>query len=310
MTYKHLTIEQRIQIQNMISLDFKKIDISSHLNLNPTTLYRELNRNSRPYNAYQAQERYEKSKSRCGAKVKLTPKLKQEIEDTLDMMTSPEIYCATHHTVSYKTVYTWITKGYLSIVPEQLVRRMKKPKSTEKRGKITSGRSISERPESVESRNDFGHWELDTVVSPRGKDKTCIATFAERASRIYFTVKIPDRTAESMITACAILCQKFPKQCFKSLTCDNGKEFSKHEEIENIFNCPLYFADPFSSYQRGTNENSNGLLRRFFPKGTCFSEVSDEELLLATNLINSRPRKVLNFKTNDEKFQEYLLHLI
>lgn len=310
MTYKHLTIEQRIQIENMISLDFKKAEISSHLDLTPATLYRELNRNSYPYNAYQAQERYENSKSRCGAKVKLTLELKEDIENSLDIMTSPEIYCATHNTVSFKTIYNWMTKAYLEIVPEQLVRRMKKPKSTEKRGKINSGRSISERPEIVESRSEFGHWELDTVVSPRGKDKTCIATFAERLSRAYFTVKVPDRTSESMIKACKTICQNFPKQCFKSLTCDNGKEFSKHEEIESIFNCPLYFADPFSSYQRGTNENSNGLLRRFFPKGTCFSEVSDEELLHATTLINSRPRKVLNFKTNDEKFQEYLLHLI
>lgn len=91
--------------------------------------------------------------------------------------------------------------------------------------------------------------------------------------------------------------KSYPKQACKSLTCDNGKEFSKYEEIESIFKCPLYFAEPYSSWKRGTNENSNGLLRRFSPKGTCFSEVSNEELLHATRLINSRPRKVLNFKT-------------
>lgn len=310
MTYKHLTIEQRIQIENMISLDFKKTEISSHLHLSPTTLYREINRNSSPYNAYQAQERYAKAKSRCGATVKLTPELKEDIENHLDIMTSPEIYCATHNTVSFKTIYNWITKEYLEIIPEQLVRRMRKSKSNETRGKINSGRAIAERPEHVDSRNEFGHWELDTVVSPRGKDKTCIATFAERVSRTYFTVKIPDRTSESMLEACKVLARRFSKQAFKSLTCDNGKEFSKHNEIENIFSCLLYFADPYSSWQRGTNENSNGLLRRFYPKGTCFSEVSDEDLLYATNQINSRPRKVLNFKTSDEIFQQHLLHLI
>ena len=310
MTYHHLTIEQRIQIENMISLDFKRGEICMHLNLTPSTLSRELNRNSQPYNAYQAQERYQRAKARCGANTKLTSKLKEEIEKNLDIMTSPEIYCATHETVCFKTVYNWIQNKCLLVTPDQLVRQMKKPKKTETRGKINSGRSITERPESVELRNEFGHWELDTVVSPRGKDKSCIATFAERASRAYFTLKIPDRTSESMLMACRALYKSYPKQSFKSLTCDDGKEFSKYQEIESIFNCPLYFAEPYNSWQRGTNENSNGLLRRFFPKGTCFSEVSNEELIHATRLINSRPRKVLNFKTNDEKFQEYLLHLI
>lgn len=310
MNYKHLTIEQRIQIENMLSLGYKNHEISHHLNISPSTLSRERQRNVVPYNAYQAQERYNQSKAHCGAKVKLTAHLKEEIEQTLDIMTSPEIYCAIHKTVSLKTIYNWINKGYLKVVPEQLVRHMKAPKSNETRGKINSGRSIAERPEKVDSRQEFGHWELDTVVSARGKDKTCIATFAERTSRTYFTVKIPDRTSESMLEACKILAVSYPKKAFKSLTCDNGKEFSKHEDIEAIFDCPLYFADPYSSWQRGTNENSNGLLRRFYPKGTCFSEISEEELLHVTQLINSRPRKVLNFKTNDEVFQEHLLHLI
>ncbi|WP_414672519.1 IS30 family transposase [Lactovum miscens] len=104
--------------------------------------------------------------------------------------------------------------------------------------------------------------------------------------------------------------KKLPSQAFKSLICDNGKEFSDHKAIESLFDCPLYFAKPYISWQCGTNENSNGLLCRFFPKGSCSSNVSYEAIQHGTQRINVRPRKALDFKSNDDKFEECLLHLI
>jgi IS30 family transposase len=212
--------------------------------------------------------------------------------------------------ISFKTIYRWIytrlvSKGNLLVLRHKGKRR--KPKET--RGKFNIGKSISQRPKEVRKRERFGDWELDTVVSSRSKSKGCFATFAERKTRRYLAIKIPDRTASSMEQAFELLATYFPKHTFRTATVDRGKEFAYHQTLEKRFGVEVYFADPYSSWQRGTNENANSLLREFFPKGTDLAKVSEEELESALHLINHRPRKCLGWKSAHESFLEELSHL-
>lgn len=156
----------------------------------------------------------------------------------------------------------------------------------------------------------FRHWELDTVVSGRGKAKGCVATFIERMTRWYVGFFIPDRSAQSMERAVRLLHTKLPKGAIKTATTDRGKKFSCYKVLEKGLKIDVYFVDAYSSWQRGSNENGNGLLREFFPKQISFEEVSPEELAESLNYINNRPRKCLGWKTANEAFNEQLLRLI
>ncbi len=186
----------------------------------------------------------------------------------------------------------------------------KRQKPRETRGRFNVGTPISKRPKEVKTRESFGHWELDTVVSGRGEAKGCIATFIERKTRWYLAILIPDRSAKSMENAVKQVYKKLPKGSFKTATTDRGKEFSCYQTLETELKIKVFFADPYSSWQRGSNENGNGLLREFFPKKTNFDTVSPEELESALLKINNRPRKCLNWKTSTEMFQEEVLRLI
>ncbi|MCM3342115.1 IS30 family transposase, partial [Paenibacillus sp. MER TA 81-3] len=155
----------------------------------------------------------------------------------------------------------------------------------------------------------FGHWELDTVVSSRGKSKACVATFIERKTRMYVALKIPDRTAYSMEVAWGVVASQYPKAAFQSATLDRGKEFACYHALEQHLGFKVYFADPCSSWQRGANENGNDLLREFFPKGPDFATVTDDELAHAIRLINHRPRKCLSWRSAHEAFMEEVSHL-
>jgi IS30 family transposase len=195
--------------------------------------------------------------------------------------------------------------GDLSCLRQKGKRR--KPRET--RGRFNIGTSIHQRPKEVKRRETFGHWELDTVVSSRGKSKGCLATFVERQTRFYVAIKIENRSATEMYRAISELYKLFPKDTFKTYTVDRGKEFACYSKVEADLKVPVYFADAYSSWQRGSNENANGLLREFFPKKTDLARVSDEEINEALCLINHRPRKCLGWKTSFELFHEKLSHL-
>ena len=185
----------------------------------------------------------------------------------------------------------------------------KRQKPAEKRGKFAVGISISNRPKDVKSRKTFGHWELDTMVSSRGKSKGCFATFVERKSRLYTALKIPDRTADSMEMAICQLHAALPVGAFKTGTTDRGKEFACYHSIENKLGLPLFFADPYSSWQRGSNENANGLFREFYPKKTNLALVDNCKLTHNLFLINNRPRKCLGWKSPIQVFLHEVAHL-
>ena len=150
---------------------------------------------------------------------------------------------------------------------------------------------------------------LHSMVSSRGKSKGCFATFVERKSRLYTALKMPDRTADSMEKAIYQLHGTLPAGAFKTGTTDRCKEFACYRSIEENLKLPLYFADPYSSWQRGSNENSNGLLREFYPKKTDLAQVDEKQLIHCLFLINSRPRKCLGWKSPIQVFLHEVAHL-
>lgn len=179
----------------------------------------------------------------------------------------------------------------------------KKCKGEDKRGKIPDTVSIHECPAGAETRSRFGHWESDTVLGKRGTG--CIATHVERKSGYLIAVKIPDRQDKDFTIATIAAFAKISEKMKKSLTVDNGKEFAAHKELASGTGMKVFFCDPYSPWQRGTNENTNGLLRQFFPKGTSFVDFSDEQLQAVVDLINNRSRKSLNFLTPFEVLKKF-----
>lgn len=208
---------------------------------------------------------------------------------------------------SFKTIYRWIYEGYLVKGNVNVLRRKGKiRKRLGNGGRFTTGKSIRKRDKRVYKRKEFGHWEADTVVSGRGKSKVCFATLAERKTRYYIAIKIPDRTGESMAKAIITTLSKLPREAVKTITCDRGSEFANWRDIEEALNCEMYFADPYCAWQKGTNENLNGLLREFYPKGKDLSRVSEKTLKKNLALINARPKKVLSYQKPVDLFEQNL----
>lgn len=304
MSYHHLTITERIKIETYLELGLKPSHIAKKLEVNRSTISRELKRCQGTYSAESTQKHYNQRAKHKGRKSICTPNLKYEIESQLKASWSPEQISGHYQReqrpmVSFKTIYNWLYKGLISCDLTVLRRKGKSRQPRETRGKFTIGTPISKRPKEVKKRESVDHWELDTVVSYRGKSKGCLATFVERKTRFYLAFKIPDRTATSMFSAIQQLYQLFPKDLLKSFTSDRGKEFACYPLVENL-GIDFYFADAYSSWQRGSNENSNGLLREYFPKKTDLALISDEDLFSALFAINHRPRKCLGYRTSFE----------
>ncbi len=211
---------------------------------------------------------------------------------------------------SHSTIYRWIHKGIITKVSMKKLRRkgtFKRPSET--RGKFNIGKSIKKRPKHVYKRKEIGHWEADTVESGRfdhkRKSSYCFVTLVERKSRYCLSKQLPNRKQETVTKAIIELLNVLPSEQVKTITCDRGKEFAGYREIENTLNCDIYFADPYCSWQRGTNENTNGLLREWFPKGSDLSLTNNYELKEKLDLLNNRPRKCINYKTPIEVINDF-----
>jgi len=182
--------------------------------------------------------------------------------------------------------------------------RRRRKREYEKRGIIPNMKSIHERPKEANQRKEIGHWEGDLII---GKGHgSAVLTLVERVSR--YTVIVPlgkAMTSEVVIRACSEALTQFPKELQKSLTYDRGKEMTHHQLLTATTGIQVYFADPHAPWQRGTNENTNGLIREFFPKGTDFCKHSSEEIKEVENLLNMRPRKVLGFETPQSVLSAY-----
>lgn len=312
MSYIHLTIEKRSQIEVLRKEGYSIRRIASLIGVHHSTVARELNRVEGEYSAIKAHQLAISKSANRGRLTKLTPQLAALIESRLQQTWSSEEIVSAElvGVLSFKTIYSWIHRGFLTVTETVLRRKGKKPSTQEKRGRFTVKRTIKERPQEVEDREVFGHWELDTMVSSRGESKGCLVTFVERKTRFYIAVKMEDRTKDSMFLAISSLYNTLTSKLLKTFTVDRGKEFACYEQVETKFGIPMYFADAYAAWQRGTNENSNGLLREFFPKKTDLAQVTLDKLREVLMLINNRPRKCLEFKTPFDMLKHEIRKLI
>lgn len=313
MSYHHLSTFERGRIEELTSLGLSNRRIAKRLGRHRSTIDRELRRNATraSYHSESAQMSYYQHRKNSKPKGKRSNEITAIIEEKLSATWSPEQIANTvmKSKLSFKTIYNWIDNGILHGVNTQVLRHKGKRRKADKRSQFSMGISISERPKEVAHRQVFGHWELDTMVSSRGESKGCLATFVERKSRLYTALLIPDRTAASMLVAITQLYHCLPKGVFKTGTTDRGKEFSCSNKVYAELGLPLYFADAYSSWQRGSNENSNGLLREFYPKKTDLANVNQQELTQNLFLINNRPRKCLGWKSPIQVFLHEVAHL-
>ena len=291
MNYHHFTIEERCCLREYYVKGKSYREIARLLGRNVSSVSRELRRNCtffRDIPRYYPHTAQKKSKLRNSYRHRgmfWKQEVLEYIDEKLSQTWSPEQIANTPCGMkmpSFKTIYRWIDERYLRSTLKNLRRKGKTRKY---------------------SRKEFGHWEADTVVSGQGKSKACFATLAERKTRYYIAIKIPDRKGETMAKAIIDALSKFPEGAVKTITCDRGSEFACWREIEKALSCDMYFADPYCAWQKGTNENLNGLLREFYPKGRNLSRVSPATLKKNLALINARPKKVLHYQTPQDLFE-------
>jgi len=319
--YKHLTIVEREKLLFFAGKGLKISEIAALLGRSRSTIYRELKRNSDKKNGYlpiHAQNQYKKRRKKCKPHKRLEDRTLYEFVKTcfLDQQWSPEQIAGrlavedSPYQISYATIYRAIYAGMFD-TPEQrrstgnhgMRRRLRhkgKPRKGKNpnsmKGKLLVEHSIDDRPEEANTRSRLGDWEADTVQGKRGK--ACLVTLVDRKSRYLRCMKVADCKSEMVAPAIVSLMQGFPCE---TITPDNGKEFARFREISKELNgVPLYFAHPSSPCERGTNENTNGLLREYFPKKKDITDVSDEYIQCVVDKLNNRPRKVLGYKTPAE----------
>lgn len=314
MSYKHITINERCCIVEYLNLGWSLSKIAKELNRNKSTISREVRRNNLngKYSAHTAQDKYETRRIKCKPYGKIAnASLVSYIQEKLNSYWSPEQISGrirfelNEQAISFSTIYSWLYKGVLKHCSVKLLRRKGKSlKPKETRGKFNIGKTINKRPKEVRKRKVIGHWELDTVVSSRGKSKACLSTFVERKTRITKIRLMPNRKSITFNEHCIKVLSQFSNSNLKTLTVDRGKEFAGYLELEEELKVDVFFADPYSSWQRGTNENTNGLIREFFPKKFDFSTITQDDVDIVENILNNRPRKCLGYKTPLEAFNE------
>ena len=314
--YTHFTTEEREESRVLKAQGFSIRGIAKKLKRSPSSISREFKRNSYAngeYKAFHADKLYKKRRKKCGRQHLLKQEnIRAYVLEKMYLYWTPEQIsgrCKVDKKsfgISFTTIYRAIDSGVLPQKLKKIMRfkwKRKKCKTIDKRGKIPDTISIHDRPAGAKNRSRFGHWESDTVL---GQHKTgCFGTHAERKSGFLVAFRIDDRRDNAFNKATIKAFQSVPEKLKKSFTVDNGKEFASHKELSDETGMPVYFCDPYSPWQRGTNENTNGLLRQFFPKGTSFSHISDEDLAFTVGLINNRPRKRLGFLTPMEVLNKF-----
>ena len=298
MSCHHFNICERAKIEELNKLGFSTRAIAIRINRHHSSIARELLRlgAGMPYEAKPANADYEAKRAKSRPIGKWNENLGNLLEEKIMATWSPEQIAntVTAGKLSFKTIYRWIYEGKIAGIARVNLRRKGKKRTSRNLTLYSRGTSIRKRPKEIYSRKSFGHWELDTVVSGKVKG-SCFATFIERKTRLYTAVKMPDRTAYSMEQAIKLIYSTLPQKAFLTATTDRGGEFACFENIERDTGIKLYFADPYCSHQRGSNEYGNGLLREFYPKGSNLESVDQQKLFQSLLLINNRPRKCLGW---------------
>ena len=313
MHYKQLTLMQRYQIKAFLTANFSLSFVAKTLKVSYSTIYRELRRNSgkRSYQPVIAHEKASLRRRYSKKKRRLTAEMKNIIRDKLRANWSPEQiygYCKKHgiDMVCHETIYKYIAKNKArgGLLYKHLRRGKKRKRrygSLHRAQNIKNRISIDERPKIVDERSRIGDWEADLVV---GKNhKGVLLTIVERRSRYTVAKLLPCKKASVVANAIIELLHPI-KEFVHSITFDNGSEFAFHETVSKALGADAYFAHPYSSWERGTNENTNGLIRQFIPKGTAFDKLSDGYVKKVIRQLNRRPRKVLGFSLPVAAFAE------
>lgn len=298
----HLSYEQRYTIEVLLRDKKSKPEIAKILSIDKSVLYRELTRNaderSGLYKAKLAQQKYEKRLFEKPKYCKSTPELREEIILLLEQDYSPEQITGfmkknNQETLSHETIYQMIwgdkkAKGTLHKHLRRKGRRYRKRGSSkDTRGKMVGRVGIENRPKEAEERKVFGHLEIDTII---GKDhKGAIITLNERASGMLWMKKVESKDADIVRLELSKMLDEI-RPYIKSITGDNGKEFAGHQFITDEY-CDFFFANPYSPWERGSNENLNGLIRQYIPKSSNFDNYTDEQIKEIETKLNNRPRK-------------------
>lgn len=315
MTYKHLSREERYTISILKSKGESCSTISDILRRDVSTIRRELKRNATSTGGYRYDEAHKKASARSSNATCRSSKICEfswnfAEKQLIDEQWSPEQISGELKergmaTISHETIYLRIyqdrkNQGELHKHLRHKVKSYKdRSLKTEKRGQIANQTSIELRPPEVDQRLGIGHWEIDTMIGkPSGH---VLVTMVERYSRYTLIARAENKSADAV--SFALLRRLAPiRDKVETLTYDNGKEFAKHLFIDDILESQGYFAHPYSSWERGLNENTNGLIRQYFPKQTDFGKISKEDIAIVEAKLNSRPRKCLDRKTPNDTF--------
>jgi len=331
---KHLTDIDRgtIQALNREGMSLRKI--AGHIGCSPSTILNELRRGTPPrksnrvrapgYSAKHGAAVYRANRKRskrphkvcnCAKFLGWTHRQVKEENWSLDVCWGHALKSGPfqrEEMVCTKTLYNYVDLGMISLknidLPEKVSRNTKKRKVRENKKKL--GDSIDLREECVESRKNFGNWEIDSVLGKKTTGEPCVITLTERKLRVSIWLKLPNHSADAMMEAMEKLKAEYGEhfsKVFQTITADNGSEFTRLSELEEDgAGVKVYFAHPYSSWERGTNECHNRMLRRFILKGKSIADYSEEDIQFFADRINALPRKILGYQTPEELFEQEL----
>lgn len=321
-TFKHLSIREREIICKGLAKGLSLAEIGRNIRRSTSTISRDMLRNGMSRETYWAIDAdfhadCRKEESKRPRKIGQNLRLREYIHFKMSLGWSPEqiakrlkrVYAEdTSMRVSHETIYTYLyclprgalKKELMSYLRQKKSIHAKRGKVYAERGRISDMVSISERPKETEDRTIPGHWEGDLVVGRF--HKSAVGTLVERTTRTVILVPLKKKDATSVRKAFEKELASLPEQMKLSMTYDRGKEMTEHKLFTEHTKMKVYFADPYSPWQRGTNENTNGLIRQFFPKGTDFTKVTRRQIKRVQDLLNGRPRKTLAFETPYEVF--------
>ena len=328
---QHLTFEHRVLIQTRLKDGWSPNKIAREIGCAPNTVRNEIKRGTialyngsvHRYKATAGQATYEQNRSVCCRHYDLLEKadflsfVEQKFFEegwSLDactgyalekgLFTRDQIVCT-------KTLYEYTEIGLLGIknidLPEKLRRAPKKTRNRENKRNL--GRSIEERPASVNDRSEFGHWEADLVIGSRSDNDDALLTMIERKTREYWMLRVPGRDPKGVMAALSTVRSQYEdnwEDVFKTITTDNGSEFAMLSDLESLSKTLVYFAHPYTSCEKGSVERHNGLIRRFIPKGKRIDSYSDEQIAQIEVWCNGLPRKMFGYRTPDELFEDEL----
>ncbi|WP_254508056.1 IS30 family transposase [Anatilimnocola floriformis] len=308
----HFTVSERQQLAALVALRVSKIAIARRLQRAPSTIFRELKRNcgDTGYQAGSAQQQAVMRHTHRHRKMD-SPEVAEYVKSRLELRWSPDqIDGRTRRDflddrlrrISRQTIYNWLKQPAGSEHRQYLRFYREKPPL---RRRVDPAQTLPNRPAIIGRRERFGDWEGDTLVGRKGISKPVLYSIVERVSGYLELARGENREADTANRILRRRLNQYPPNWLQSCTFDNGAEFAKVGELESVLQIEVYHTQPYKAWQRGTNENTNGLIRQYFPKGTDFQQVSQAELTTAESQLNTRPRKRLGYQTPQELKNKY-----